>query len=82
MLPSAGGSKFPISAKKGVISGSKLKKIFSVKNLRREPNFDLLPDGILKNFNIFEKLFQNTYEHRRVKIPDFGLERGHFGGQS
>ena len=36
----------------------------------------------LKNFNGFEKLFQNTIDSVEAKMHDFGPERGHFGGQS
>ena len=36
----------------------------------------------LKNFNGFEKLFQNTIDQVEAKMHDFGPERGHFGGQS
>ena len=36
----------------------------------------------LKNFNRFEKLFQNTIDLVEAKTHDFGPERGHFGGQS
>ena len=32
-----------------------------------------------KNLNGFEKRFENTFKHWPVQIPDFGLERGHFG---
>ena len=35
----------------------------------------------LKNFNGFEKLFQNTIDKVEAKMHDFGPERGHFGGQ-
>ena len=36
----------------------------------------------LKNFNGFEKLFQNTIDQVEAEMHDFGAERGHFGGQS
>ena len=35
----------------------------------------------LKNFNVFEKLFQNTIDQVDAKMHDFGPERSHFGGQ-
>ena len=40
------------------------------------------PMEFLKNFNGFEKLFQNTNDKFAAEMHDFGPERGHFGGQS
>ena len=46
----SGGQNPRYRPKKGSFQGSKLKKTFSVKNFRQEPNFDLLPDGIFEKF--------------------------------
>ena len=68
---------------KRVIYGVKVEKNkFSVNFFIFKPNFDPLTDKIFEKFQKIWKAFSNYFRILAGQIPDLGLERGHFGGQS
>ena len=62
-----------------ILGGQTFEILMMTYNSKIFQKIEFLKTELLKNFNGFEKLFENTFENWRVKIPDFGLERGHFG---